>query len=386
MNDEELVGQRRQLLSNIVEISAGQSAPQGEANYCDDGIPFVKAGNLQYLTSGGSLNNIQKVSEEVAKAHQLKLYQKGTILFAKSGMSCLKGYVYVLPQNAYVVSHLACITPKHDLSNYLRYYFVFYKPNKLIKDDAYPSISLADIGNLEIDVKDESTRKYIISVLSSVEDIIRLKKQELQLLDDLAKSQFVEMFGDSGNTPYEVSSIGVECRLKSGTTFASDKELPIGDYPYIKVSDMNLPGNEVVITTSSAYVAAKTAGTSFIEKGAVIFPKRGGAIGTNKKRILLRDTCADLNIMGVIPGKRLTTEYLYVYFLLMDLAKICDGSTIPQLNNKNIAPLHVIVPPIAVQKRFVAFVQQLDKSKFAIRKSLDEMQLLYDSLMQQYFG
>ena len=109
----------RQLLRDIAEIGAGQGAPQGDSNYCDYGIPFVKAGNLQDLTIGGSIDNIQKVSDEVAKKHRLKLFPKGTVLFAKSGMSCLKGYVYVLPKDAYVVSHLACITPKDNISDYL---------------------------------------------------------------------------------------------------------------------------------------------------------------------------------------------------------------------------------------------------------------------------
>lgn len=65
----------------------------------------------------------------------------------------MKGHVYVLPQDAYVVSHLACITPNDDDSSYLKYYFKFHKPNKLVKDAAYPSISLSDIDSLEIDMK-----------------------------------------------------------------------------------------------------------------------------------------------------------------------------------------------------------------------------------------
>lgn len=69
--------------------------------------------------------------------------------------------------------------------------------------------------------------------------------------------------------------------------------------------------------------------------------------------------------MGVIPGKRIKTEYLYVYFLRMDLASICDGSTIPQLNNKNVSPLRIIVPPVDLQEQFASFVRQSDKSKFA---------------------
>ena len=91
-----------QLLKEIAIIGAGQGAPQGDKNYCDNGTPFVKAGNLLELIEDNSIDNIQKVSDDVAKSHKLKLYPKGTVLFAKSGMSCLKGYVYVLPCDAYV--------------------------------------------------------------------------------------------------------------------------------------------------------------------------------------------------------------------------------------------------------------------------------------------
>lgn len=72
--------------------------------------------------------------------------------------------------------------------------------------------------------------------------------------------------------------------------------------------------------------------------------------------------------MGVIPGKRIKTEYLYVYFLRMDLASICDGSTIPQLNNKNVSPLRIIVPPVDLQEQFASFVRQSDKSKLLISR------------------
>ena len=179
----------KQLLRDLAEIGAGQGAPQGDSNYCDDGTPFVKAGNLESLTTGAPLGRIQKVSDSVAKEHRLKLYPKGTVLFAKSGMSCLKGYVYVLPKDAYVVSHLACVTPKEDLSEYLRYYFLYRKPNQLVKDASYPSISLADIGDLEIDAKDKQTRKHIIATLSLVERVIQLRQKQLSALEEIMGTQ-----------------------------------------------------------------------------------------------------------------------------------------------------------------------------------------------------
>lgn len=189
----------RQPLKDLAAICAGQGAPQGDHNYCENGTPFVKAGNLQELLEGKAITSIQKVSDEVAKKHKLRLYPKGTILFAKSGMSCMKGYIYVLPQSAYVVSHLACITPNEDISEYLRYYFNYHKPNQLVKDAAYPSISLSDVGNLVVDMKPESERNEIVSVLQHTESIITFRQQQLQKLNELVKARFVELFGDLAN-------------------------------------------------------------------------------------------------------------------------------------------------------------------------------------------
>ena len=173
----------KRLLKDIAIIGAGQGAPQGDYNYSDYGTPFVKAGNLQELVDGKDIHDIQCVTEEVAQKHKLKLYPKGTILFAKSGMSCMKGYVYVLPRDAHVVSHLACITPKEDISDYLRYYFTYHKPNQLVKDASYPSISLGDIGDLEIDVKDSAERCTVVRQLKSLESIIALRQKELSSLE-----------------------------------------------------------------------------------------------------------------------------------------------------------------------------------------------------------
>lgn len=174
------------------------------------------------------------------------------------------------------------------------------------------------------------------------------------------------MFGTVEQPKYELSTVGKECTLKSGTTFPSSVELHEGDVIYAKVSDMNLPGNEVYITTSKQYVSYETAGKTMIPAGAVIFPKRGAAIGTNKKRILKHDTCVDLNTMGVIPGKRISTEYLFGFLCGLDLMSIADGSTIPQLNNRQIGPLQIIVPPTDVQEQFIRLSRQSDKSKLEL--------------------
>ena len=188
-------------LSDVCEIAAGQGAPQGDSNYSNDGTPFVKAGNLIELIEGKLENQIQKVSEEVAKSHKLKKYSAGSILFAKSGMSCMKGYVYQLKNDCYVVSHLAIVKPKKDSSDYIEYCLRHIKPNTLVKDEAYPSISLQDISNLQIPLPPLAEQKHIAAVLDKCTALIAKHKQMLEKYDTLIKSRFIEMFGDPVQNP-----------------------------------------------------------------------------------------------------------------------------------------------------------------------------------------
>lgn len=168
------------------------------------------------------------------------------------------------------------------------------------------------------------------------------------------------MFGDCNIKAF----LGDVCEFRSGKTFPKDKELSSGKYLYAKVGDLNLPGNDKIIVCSRSYVDEETAAGSLIPAGAVVFPKRGGAISTNKKRITGEACCLDLNLMSVIPGESIMTGYLMAWFQQFDLCDIANGSTVPQINNKDLAPLVIPVPPLALQQEFADFVTQVDKLRF----------------------
>lgn len=233
-----------------------------------------------------------------------------------------------------------------------------------------------------------SEQQFVLDVIHKAKKIIDNRSEEIQQLDNLVKARFVEIFGDQKTNPFgwEQCTIGKCCTLKSGTSLPSEVENEGGPIPYIKVGDMNYPGNERYITTSSRYVSEATAGKGLFEVGSILFPKRGGAIGTNKKRMTTLPVCADLNVMGVASKGRLRPEYLMAYFDMIDLGALSDGSSVPQINNKNIAPLVICIPPLELQEQFAAFVKQTNKSKVVVQKALDEAQTLFDSLMQEYFG
>ncbi|EKE67445.1 restriction endonuclease subunit S [Gallaecimonas xiamenensis] len=155
----------------------------------------------------------------------------------------------------------------------------------------------------------------------------------------------------------------------SGTTFDAALEKDAGSYAYVKVGDMNLQGNELFIETSSRYIDPdEKMLRSLISTGSVIFPKRGGAIATNKKRIITDPVFVDLNIMAITPIFGLLTEYAYLWLSTIDLALLNTGTSVPQINHKDIDPLLFPLPALEEQHRIVARIDQL----MALCNNLDE--------------
>ena len=296
---------------------------------------------------------------------------------------------YRVSGKCWVNNHAHVLKPKAGLDvDYLCYSLMFYKVDGMVNGATRQKLTQAAMRKMKIPSRSMNEQLHIVDELNRILKIKEQRQQELTLLDDLIKARFVELFGEQKINPFgfEKTTIGDSCTLKSGTSLPADKENEGGDIPYVKVGDMNFPGNERYITTSSRFVSEDTAGKGLFDVGSIIFPKRGGAIGTNKKRMTVLPICADLNVMGVTSNGSLLPEYLLAYFDMIDMGALSDGSSVPQINNKNIAPLDILLPPIELQNQFADFVHQVDKSKVVVQKALDETQLLFDSLMQEYFG
>lgn len=382
-------------LKDVANISAGQGAPQGDSSYSENGIPFVKAGDLLDLLKGKPIINIQKVTEDIARKYKLKLYSKGTVLFAKSGMSCLKGYVYTLPSNAYVVSHLACITPNIDISKFLQYYFNYYKPNQLVKDKSYPSISLTDIGNMMIDLKTPEKRILIVTVLDKVSDLIALRKKQLAKLDELVKARFMEMFGDpvSNILKWDTVMIGDIAFVTKLAGFeyteyikyqnhgdvimirglnVKDKKLKLDDIYYIdsRVSNMlkrsQLKENDIVMT----YVGVNIGDVALVD-GENIYH-----LAPNVAKISL-NSFEKINPLFLVN---------LLYFNKEQYALSATNTAKQALNMDKIRKIKIMLPPIKLQNEFVDIIKKVENHKATIKQSLEKLETLKRALMQEYFG
>lgn len=193
-------------------------------------------------------------------------------------------------------------------------------------------------------------------------DKIREEKKQLVKEGKLKKKDLEEIPISEDEIPFEIPDswewvkLGVICELISGRSYT---ETDTGAL-YIKVSDMNLKENMNEIRVSSHFCKCKEA--DYVPNNSIIFPKRGGAIMTGKKRMVKSaKICIDLNTMALHPYYEPLFPYLCIWFNYIDLGKLTDGSAVPQINNKDIAPLFFPLPPLAEQKRIVEKIEQLLK-------------------------
>lgn len=181
------------------------------------------------------------------------------------------------------------------------------------------------------------------------------------------------------------------CKFKSGTTIPKDLEHINGDIPYVKVADMNLPDNKVEICTSSKFgILSELRESQIIPIGAVIFPKRGGAIATNKKRKVIKPIIIDLNIMAIIPSEKINQNFLFYKMLSIDLTKLSNGGNIPQINNYSFDNEKILLPSLPEQQQIVAEIEKrfavADEMEKAVNDSLLQAEKLKQSILKQAFA
>jgi len=154
---------------------------------------------------------------------------------------------------------------------------------------------------------------------------------------------------------WELKKLENVSKLVSGNGFPREYQNVVDKgIPFIKVEDMNSQGNEKFIFKSNFYVneeIIKKIKAKKYPKGTIIFPKIGGAILTNKKRILTEESCFDNNVMGLISNQQILSEFLYKFILNLDLKKFIKNGPVPSIDTKKLAHSSILVPPKEIQKK-----------------------------------
>jgi type I restriction enzyme, S subunit len=262
-------------------------------------------------------------------------------------------------------------------------------------------ISRRNLAKVRIGVPPLAEQRRIVAVLEDL--LFRVDAASSAVnsakvrLRGLRSSLLRNWFEGAGNELSEcpLAPLGQVAKIAGGQTprGISDflrSEPWVGSVPYVKVGDMNA-GDGVRVAASRTYIARAEAvkhGMRVWPMGTLLLPKRGGAIATNKKRMLARESALDLNVMGVVPSENLLPSYLWCWFEQVNLAALADGSNVPQLNYGDLAYLTLPVPPIPVQQRVADAIETQLSGIARLMGSLNSISpaRLRISLLREAFG
>lgn len=387
-------------LVDLAEVAAGQAAPQGREKFNCSGTPFIRAGSLEGLLSGGSEDDCEHVTDQVADDHGLRLFPRDTILFAKSGMSAKIGRVYRLTKPAFVVSHLAAIVPdKNIYPSYLQRWLEANPPSRLIPNDAYPSIRLSAIETLEIPIpfpddprRSLAEQKRIAAILDKADAVRRRRSEAEREVQSLVPSVFYDMFGDPTFNPHQIT----ECRLEEVAEKVTDGEhlTPRRTSSGIKLlSARNVKNGFIDLDEAVDYIDdeeyARIIRRCDPRQGDVLISCSGTVGRVTMVRIDEPFTLVRSAAMVRPNLERILPEYLEAY-LQTEYAQraILRGSNKSSQANIFLGPikaLPVLVPELKRQEEFAGRTDEcrrLAEQQRSIRGELDD---LFGSLVQRAF-
>ena len=247
-----------------------------------------------------------------------------------------------------------------------------------------------DFESTEIPYPSYEKQVEIATNLNKIFRIIESRNKELQLLDELIKARFVKMFGSiHESTKYPYIAVKDLTNVISGGTPSRDRTeyWNNGTIPWVKTTELQ---NNVIKNVDEHITESGLAGSSakLVPIGTVLVAMYGQGKTRGMTAYLGIEASTNQACACILPSEKIDSMFMWKYFELSydKLRSLAQGAGQPNLNGNMIKNFKVLVPPIELQNEYVAFVEQVDKSKSAIEKELKKTQILFDSLMQKYFG
>ena len=325
------------------------------------------------------------------------IFDDELVLLAEDGGnfgSKTKPIAYRVSGKCWVNNHAHVLKPKKDFNvDYLCYSLMFYNTDGLVNGATRQKLTQATMRQMLIPQRTYQEQCDIVAQMNKVNLIIKTRQNQLQKLDELVKARFVEMFGDPVTNPMDwptkpLLEMGY---CKNGMNHTGDSGiemhcLGVGDFKDYSVID----GTDYLPTISLNEAPPEE---SMLQDGDLVFVRSNGNKALVGRCLLVYPHNTPTTYSGFCIRYRLTSAEVNIAYLLRVLKtdsmrkKMAGrGANIQNLNQQILAALNIPTPPLELQEWFTAFIEQIDKSKVAVQKSLDEAQLLFDSLMQQYFG
>ncbi len=371
--------------------------------YCDEnGVIFLSSKDVtERKIDWDNVKYIPKALHE--QLYKRLKPQKNDILLAKNGTT---GVAAIVDRDEVfdVYVSLAVLRPKPDIyPKYLLYAInssvAKRQFNAGLKGIGVPNLHLSVIRKTELNIAERDKQESICQLLDKVSYLIALRQQQLEDLDNLIKARFVELFGDpihsdKYGTRKLLSCVADKTDMVDGP-FGSQVNTKVdyienGEIPVIRtvnVKMMSFSSVDLKYMTREKY---ETVIRSQVLPGDVILTK----VGTIGNVCIFPDTFdeAVLSTTGScrirVDSSIMNTEFFAynLMYLKEKLLEIASAGVQPFLNMNHVKNIDILDVPLGKQIEFADFVKQVDKSKVVVQKALEKTKLLFDSLMQEYFG
>ena len=382
-------------LGDVCEILNGYAFKSDK--YVDSGIRVIRITNVQK----GFIEDNSPAFYPITEKENLKDYElyENDLLISLTGNV---GRVALLSKEmlpAALNQRVGCIRIR-DKNLLISYLFTFLNSDKFESNCIYSARGIAQknmstewLKNYIIPLPPIEVQKKIANNLNTCTKIIKKHNKQLNNFDLLIKSRFIEMFGDNPieNGKWKVEKLGNLGLCKNGMNFSYEDNsfeincLGVGDFK----------DNAVISNCEKLPIISlneKPSEEYLLKDNDIVFVRSNG-----NKELVGRSVLIHPRVLTTFSGFcirfRLSTDSINHLFLLQFLKMpntrknmAGRGANIQNLNQQILSNLDIPVPPIELQNDFAAFVQQIDKSKFVVQKSLEKAETLYKSLMQEYFG
>lgn len=308
------------------------------------------------------------------------------------------GRVMCLPEKSSVIGTIQYILPNEGVNvHYLAFAMEHMNLAKYFSGATIPHIYFKDYGKEKLLERTEKEQKSIAEILSKMDSLISLRKQQLAKLDELVKARFVEMFGDVllNSMQWPEKTLENMANIVSGITKGrKTAEADLQEVPYMAVS--NVKDGYIDWTTVKTILATRQEIEQYrlmpddilmteggdpdkVGRGAIIKVPLKNSIYQNH---IFRVRLDEQEILPSFFAEYLRHQKAKRYFL--GCAKQTTG--IASINMRQLRALPTLVPPLSLQKQFAAFVERVDRQKQTVQQSLEKLELMKNALMQEYFG
>lgn len=379
-------------LGEICEIISGSTPKTGIPEYWDGTQKWITPAELNedtYIIT----DSIRKLTELGVEKAGLSSFPEGTVILSSRAPI---GKVAIAGCEMYCNQGFKNLICSEKINNHYLYWFLKGRTeylNSLGRGATFKEISKQIVSNIEIDVPPIEQQKRAVNQLEKANAIIRLRKQQLQKLDELVKARFVEMFGDviRNSKSWEIRVLADIASSRLGKMLDTKQQTGECSYPYL--ANFNVQWFRFNTENLNQMDFNEEDRIEFELQNGDLLICEGGEIG---RCAVWHNEIQPCFFQKALHRVRCNRQIVHPDYLGWWFKYNCDHdgfaaiagakATIAHLPGVKLKQLRVAIPPLELQEQFAAFVEQANKSKVTVQKALDEAQLLFDSLMQKYFG